>query len=552
MLSPMTEALTAFVVVTLALVFALYWTRRDRGHRAVPTDADAATNHVGPTVFLFQGGRLRDATTPARMLLSRLAGRDLTALLIWLEQRLPGASDTLRIAREEGQAEIAGGIGHGSARLRLIAEALGDDTLRLTLIDPEAEGAGILVDTLSQRALEDEAALLRNAMDGAPILVWRQNDAGNITWANQAYIAAAEARSEAEGRSLWPLPQILDIPSLPDGAAPEVERRELASDGEASWFDCHRRRVGAETISFALPADAAVRAERSLREFVQTLTKTFADLPIGLAIFDRDRNLQLFNPALIDLTSLSAGVLIGRPSLYAFLDQLRENRVIPEPRNYRSWRRQIATLEAAAAEGHHVETWSLPSGQTYRVTGRPHPDGAIALLFEDITAEMTLSRRFRADIALGLNALDALGDAVAIFGGDGKLVLSNALWRHVWGAEVRLSALGDVMAIRLGENPAGLSHLHDHVTGAMLREPAKGRLALASGQLLQWRCAPMPAGRVLLGFAGEGLEDAISQSPSILGGVGKQGADDIPATASSPPAEPAARDGQAASGKGNI
>ena len=71
-------------------------------------------------------------------------------------------------------------------------------------------------------------------------------------------------------------------------------------------------------MMFALPADAAVRAERSLREFVQTLTKTFADLPIGLAIFDQSRKLQLFNPSLIDLTRLPTGFLTARPTLFDY------------------------------------------------------------------------------------------------------------------------------------------------------------------------------------------------------------------------------------------
>ena len=99
---------------------------------------------------------------------------------------------------------------------------------------------------------------------------------------------------------------------------------QVEHDGQSRWYDCHVHEVAGQTVAIALPADAAVRAERALREFVQTLTKTFADLPIGLAIFDRDRNLQLFNPALIDLTGLATGFLTARPTLYAFLDRLRE------------------------------------------------------------------------------------------------------------------------------------------------------------------------------------------------------------------------------------
>jgi hypothetical protein len=58
-----------------------------------------------------------------------------------------------------------------------------------------------------------------------------------------------------------------------------------------------------------------VRAQQAQKNFVQTLTKTFATLAIGLAIFDRNRQLMLFNPALIDLPALPADFLSARPNL---------------------------------------------------------------------------------------------------------------------------------------------------------------------------------------------------------------------------------------------
>src|SRR5690606_35316347 len=121
-----------------------------------------------------------------------------------------------------------------------------------------------------------------------------------------------------------------------------TRRASLNQNGAVSWYDCHSHQVGDQTMMFALPADAAVRAERSLREFVQTLTKTFADLPIGLAIFDRQRHLQLFNPALIDLTNLPTGFLTARPTLFDLLDKLRELRMVPEPKDFRSWRQRMS------------------------------------------------------------------------------------------------------------------------------------------------------------------------------------------------------------------
>lgn len=68
------------------------------------------------------------------------------------------------------------------------------------------------------------------------------------------------------------------------------------------------------------------------KNFVQTLTKTFATLSIGLVIFDRNRQLMLFNPALIDLTTLPADFLSARPNLLTVFDKLRDNQIMPEPK----------------------------------------------------------------------------------------------------------------------------------------------------------------------------------------------------------------------------
>ena len=208
---------------------------------------------------------------------------------------------------------------------------------------------------------------------------------------------------------------------------------QLPGDEQRHWFDVHSAELGDEALFTAVPADKIVTAESSRAEFVTTLTKTFAHLPIGLAIFDRKRQLTLFNPALTDLVGLPITFLVATPTLFSFLDQLREKRMMPEPRDYVSWRHQMSDLEAAAVNGTYEETWTLPTGQTYRVTGRPHPDGAVAFLFEDISAEISLTRRFRSELEMGQAALDCLDDAVVVFSPGGVLSISNTAYEALWG-----------------------------------------------------------------------------------------------------------------------
>lgn len=492
------QLLIAFAAAAVAVLLVLMLVPLLERRRAAPAAARALDLAIEPIVFLFYGDALVDATTPARALLAALPGEgDWRRLQAWLGMRLPEFAAALPELGGAMRLEMAG---PGPAlALRARAEQLGGGFLRLTLTDPTAENAGTVVDSLSLAAMEQELEILRSTMDHSPMLAWRQDGQGQITWANSAYLELAEARSG--GQCLWPLPQVIDLTAGPAPTGP-ARRAQVEHDGQSRWYDCHMHEIAGQTVTIALPADAAVRAERSLREFVQTLTKTFADLPIGLAIFDRDRNLQLFNPALIDLTGLAAGFLIARPTLYAFLDRLREARMVPEPKDYRSWRNQMSSLEAAASTGHHVETWSLPGGQTYRVTGRPHPDGAVAFLFEDITSEISLTRKFRADLLLGAEVLDALEDAVAVFAANGDLLVLNRSYATLWGATTG-DTLDDQLAIwaaACGHSP-GLVALREALAGALPDQPLQGAMAGPQGGLLRWGLRSLSGGRFLLSFA---------------------------------------------------
>ena len=449
---------TSVGTALLSLVLLTVMASRRTGARA-----RVATHPVlEQTVFLFDDQDLVDATSPARALLEAapMALSDWARLSAFVSPRFEGFETVIRKLAELGRIELISKPEEGrSTQIRLIAEEV-NGLARITLIDPEAEGRGVLVDGLSQRALEDELDLLRLTLDRAPTLIWREDETGVITWANRAYVLRSGAFTDAEEALTWPLPRLF---RLDENARNTGPRRVRLEDGDerAAWFDCHSFALEKGALHFALPADATVRAEKALRDFVQTLTKTFADLPIGLAIFDRQRQLQLFNPAMIELTQLGPDFLSNRPTLYAFLDRLREARMMPEPKDYRSWRLKMTELEQAAAAGFHSETWMLPSGQTYRVTGRPHPDGAVAFLFEDISSEVSLTRRFRAELEQGQEIIDLMSEAVAVFQPSGELTASNAAYDRLWGiqSDDTLGRVTILDAVRLWQGKCEASDL---------------------------------------------------------------------------------------------
>ncbi|MCG7493916.1 PAS-domain containing protein [Thalassobius sp. Cn5-15] len=316
---------------------------------------------------------------------------------------------------------------------RLFIEAAGH-RLRITLLEKPILALTTL-ELFQQRGWESQLARMRAAVNYAPYPIWQTTTNGRILWTNRAY----QDLMQACGRTVQRGPRGVTYPELfsdTNRSGPQADRYRacvtLSPGAETLWYEVKAVRSDLHTMHYATDINAIVQSEKTQAEFVQTLTKTFAQLSIGLAVFDRNRNLSLFNPALTDMTGLAPAFLARQPDLRSFFDALRDAQVMPEPRDYHTWHADLATLIDAAADGRYMETWTLPSGQMYRVSGRPHPDGAIVFLFEDISAAIMLSRQFRADMALNQSVLDQFIQPIAVFGPDGTVQFTNAAYDQQW------------------------------------------------------------------------------------------------------------------------
>ena len=421
--------------------------------------------------------------------------------LLWIfGWRFPGMPVSLSDLAN-GEMLILSEIDGGSARLEL--EKTGDMTqMRLRDPVPAAPQDRHLFEHHRRRAW-----FLAFAVGHVQTPMWSTDKVGRISWANPAYrsIEKLAGGKRADRRS------VIEPTQDPDARKPPGRRRtKLTTPAKSAdhelWFDVADAKSDKFNLFHATDVSAVVRAEKAQRNFVQTLTKTFAQLSIGLAIFDRDRRLVLFNPAMIDLTSLSPEFLSCRPTFREFFDELRALHIMPEPRDYKSWRERMTELDAAAEDGRYMETWSLPSGQTYRITGRPHPDGAIAFLFEDISAEITLNRRFRQQLDLAQSVIDSLEDGLALFSSQGTLSYVNGAYKTLWSlsedAPQLDMSISQATALWQGHcKPSPIwADVRDFVVAFGERAEWDAQVRLTDGDTLDCRFTPLQGGATLVAF----------------------------------------------------
>lgn len=488
--------LASAVLAALAATVLLLVPARGRARHGAFVEGEAAI------ALIFDGTTLVDATPEGRALLAgpALRGGAWDRLRAALVPRFPDLDAALLRLPSEGAILLSASPGNGGRRQVLRLEHLGGLT-RLRLAAPQS---GVTPSIEAYCALADELEELRGMMAVAPLPVWRESAAGEVVWANADYLRLASERLEPGEDIGWPLPALFAA------AAGPARTRLDGPGGAAHWFDLDRREVAAGTVCHALPADAVHKAETGLRDFMQTLVRTFAHLPVGLAIFDGQRQLHLFNPAFLDLTGLPVDFLSGRPRLAAVLDALRDGNMIPEPKDYRAWRKRLAELERTGVAEAHEETWSLPGGQTYRVSARPHSDGGVALMIEDISTEMTRTRRYRADLELGQSVVDALGEGIAVFSAAGQLVMSNDAYGALWGhdpaqrlIETDVSALSAHWKIMAPPTPVW-RRIEDFVSAPASSSGERAAwiadVRLSDGRLIACRVAPLASGATLVAF----------------------------------------------------
>ncbi len=459
-----------------------------------PGETPGAGITEGHIAFLLRDGRIYNASRAAQKILAGLRFED--AGWDQVRARLAPAFPDLPAQAPDRTLHLHA-VDLPETRLTIQPEA---DFLRIELTGRPPTAAEMVLFLLQSAELD----MLRVAMASIPSPFWESDATGWVIWANAAYQDLSErAGSEALETPLFDLV----LPEASETSRVRVSVRSNQPDAPA-WYEVTTRNTNATWLHHAVDIDAVVRAETAQRNFVQTLTKTFAHLPIGLAIFDRDRQLALFNPALIDLTSLPANFLSGRPNLLSFFDHMRENRMMPEPKNYTGWREQMAELVAAASDDRYSETWSLPSGLTYKITGRPHPDGAIAFLIEDISAEISLTRRFRAEMELSQSVLDAIEDAVAVFSHLGVLTYCNAAYRELWktdpdSAFAEMTVLDATRHWQMACEPNPIwADLREFALESQDRAAWGAELMLKTGQSMECRVEPLVGGATVVCFSG--------------------------------------------------
>jgi signal transduction histidine kinase len=275
------------------------------------------------------------------------------------------------------------------------------------------------------------------------------------------------------------------------GADQPPRRLVCATDGR--WFEIARVPLPAGSWATLFTDVTQHRqAETAARERLHLFGTALRQNPSGIAIYDRQQQLLLFNEAYETLLELPAGTL--RPGLACEAVTalaIRNAPLDPEALEF------FAALGSADRRQRLQFVRAQSGGVAVRATTQPLPDGGLLVALEDVTLLRQAEDEAKRRAAMLDGILAALPYGVCVYGPDHRLRMVNAAFRRI---------LGDDEVI-LGEHLLDILRRREAAGGYVTPEPPEEvykrqfhfdrppttRLRI-DGTVLTGRTAPLPDG----------------------------------------------------------
>lgn len=460
-----------------------------------PEQAGVAPRLLGQAAAVLPPGRRAESVLNFD---TWLAGSEAERLSMLVERlRVDGATFSASIQALDGRTVRATGwLAGGGAALRLRPAFSQNQTGAAERL--AAEGAD-RASVLSVLKLLGTPAFLRDVT-------------GRLVFANAAYhdlCAALEKNSSADAPAEVLDAKDLDAHLMACRTSLEPQRKPV-SLGKAGDFELVDIPVAEGRAGYLrkLSGSDLVPVEKAGEPSLAHIAGIIDALATPIAIFNARRELVQFNPAYAALWNLDSKFLALGLDERAILDKLRTEGMLPNQVDYHTWRSKH--LESySRKDPFEAEPWHLPDGRTIKVISAPAgAQGGVIYVFEDLTERLKLESANKAMSNVQRETINALSEAVAVFGTNGRLALSNprlsALFKlpmNILDANPHIDQLADASGKVLQD---GAKIWHDLKRNIIDLNPTRtdkaGRIERADGRLLDYAITRLPDGQTMMTF----------------------------------------------------
>lgn len=335
-----------------------------------------------------------------------------------------------------------------------------------------------------------------------------RDTSGRLVFANQPYLDLC--RTLGRPVSGDAPPELLDAKQLQAHLAEcrgnDQAVRQRVSLGKGGEFELVDVPVAEGRAGYFEPV--AVSDDKAGEPSFAHIAGIIDALATPIAIFNARRELIQFNPAYAALWDLDPKFLTPGLDERAILDKLRTEGMLPNQVDYHTWRAKHLESYARKAP-FEAEPWHLPDGRTIKVISAPAgTHGGVIYVFEDLTERLELESANKAMTNVQRETINSLSEAVAVFGTNGRLALSNprlsALWKlpmNTLGANPHIDQIADASGQVLQDGAKIWADLKRNIIDLNpTRTDKAGRIERTDGRLLDYATTRLPDGQTMMTF----------------------------------------------------
>ena len=375
-------------------------------------------------------------------------------------------------------------------------------------VQRQAAEVGLTRDKLA--SLGRERDQYRNLLNAAPFATWRRDLAGDIIWRNTTLaelLGDDGNHEELASKADISRPQAL-VAKARDEESIAWEERRFVVEGQRRVFQVMETPLLSEDESagFAIDISDAEELRRELRRHIRANNEVLQHMSTAVGIYDREKRLIFANRAFTQFWGLEDEFVGHQPTLGEVMDRLHQSRKLPEQVEYRQFRRNREGFFSTLLEPFE-DLYQLPDERMVRETITRHSFGGLLFMVEDATDRIVLERTLNTLIAVQRATLDNLHEAVAVFGPDGRLNLTNVGYRkmigvteEVTGKQPHIRELMDHVT-NLWENPGIYAEMRDSLMASATEMRAdQGRMELPDGRIVDYAATGLPDAKTLFTY----------------------------------------------------
>lgn len=164
--------------------------------------------------------------------------------------------------------------------------------------------------------------------------------------------------------------------------------------------------------------------QNNFKSLLSTSDKMMELSSSGIIIIDNNKKVISSNQAFCNIFGIDQAWLKQCPSFNLLLDRLRENKKLPEVRDYKEYKSNQNKILNELIEPYY-DLWHLSSGQTLRLSLLPSKSGNTIMVYDDVSEILRIERSYNELNDVYHSVIYNINLGVIILGANGKVKLFN-------------------------------------------------------------------------------------------------------------------------------